>query len=103
MLGVHILHAKATELIAQSVLGKNLEMTVEDLAHSIHPHPTVSELIMEAAHATLGHGSCSCNTWACYPYVIPFRGAHAAHRKKKSKPFEVMDKSNIAPSNADDR
>lgn len=51
LLGVHIINAKATELIAEFVLGKNLETTLDEIAHSIHPHPTISETIMEAAHA----------------------------------------------------
>jgi dihydrolipoamide dehydrogenase len=55
VLGVHIVNTKASELIAEFALGNNLEMTVEDIAHTIHPHPTVSEIIKEAAHAVMGH------------------------------------------------
>jgi dihydrolipoamide dehydrogenase len=55
VLGVHIVHAKATELIAEFSLGNNLEMTIDELANTIHPHPTISEAIMEAAHAAKGH------------------------------------------------
>ncbi|MEN9825470.1 MAG: dihydrolipoyl dehydrogenase [Pseudomonadota bacterium] len=55
ILGVHIVHAKATELIAEFSLGNNLEMTIDELAHTIHPHPTISETILEAAHAAKGH------------------------------------------------
>ena len=55
LLGVHIINAKATELIAEFVLGKNLETTLDEIAHTIHPHPTISETIMEAAHAGV-HG-----------------------------------------------
>ncbi len=55
VLGVHIVNTKASELIAEFALGNNLEMTVEELAHTIHPHPTVSEIIKEAAHAAMGH------------------------------------------------
>jgi len=55
ILGVHIVHAKATELIAELSLGNNLEMTIDELANTIHPHPTISEAIMEAAHAAKGH------------------------------------------------
>ncbi len=54
LLGVHIVGAKATEMIAEFVVAKNLETTVEELAASIHPHPTLSEVAMEAAHAALG-------------------------------------------------
>ncbi len=55
VLGAHIVHAKATELVAGMSLGINMEMTIEDIAHTIHPHPTISEAIMEAAHAAMGH------------------------------------------------
>jgi dihydrolipoamide dehydrogenase len=55
VLGAHFVHAKATELVAGMSLGINLEMTIEDIAHTIHPHPTISEAVMEAAHAAMGH------------------------------------------------
>jgi dihydrolipoamide dehydrogenase len=54
VLGVHIVGPHATDLIAEAVLGMTLEMTAEDLAGAIHPHPTVSEAIMEAAMAITG-------------------------------------------------
>lgn len=50
LLGVHILATNATELISQSVTTMELEGTVFELAHTIHPHPTLSEIVMEAAH-----------------------------------------------------
>lgn len=53
LLGVHIIGPKATELIAEIVLGLELETTVEELAHAMHPHPTLSEAVGEAAHAAL--------------------------------------------------
>ena len=55
ILGVHILHAQAGELISEGVVILNAEMTAEELAHSIHPHPTLSESFLEAAHAFYGH------------------------------------------------
>jgi len=54
LLGVHIIGAKATEMIAEFALGKVLETTVDEIAHTIHPHPTISETIMEAAHVAMG-------------------------------------------------
>ena len=54
ILGVHILGAEATELIAEFGLGKTLEATVEEVAHTIHAHPTLSEAVMEAALDALG-------------------------------------------------
>src|SRR6185436_12384514 len=43
ILGVHVLHAHAGEMISEGVAILNGEMTAEELAHSIHPHPTLSE------------------------------------------------------------
>jgi dihydrolipoamide dehydrogenase len=55
IVGVHILHAHAGEMISEGVAILNGEMTAEDLAHSIHPHPTLSEGLLEASHAFYGH------------------------------------------------
>jgi dihydrolipoamide dehydrogenase len=55
ILGVHIVHEHAGEMISEGVAILNGEMTAEDLIHAIHPHPTLSEGIMEAAHAYYGH------------------------------------------------
>jgi len=55
ILGVHILHARAGELIPEAMALMNGEMTVEALVHAVHPHPTLSEAIGEAAHAYFGH------------------------------------------------
>ena len=54
ILGVHILHAKAGEMIPEGVAILNGEIPAETLAHMIHPHPTLSEAIGEAAHAIYG-------------------------------------------------
>jgi dihydrolipoamide dehydrogenase len=56
ILGVHIVGPHATDLISEGVLAKSMEATLEELAHVIHPHPTLSEAIMEAAHVTMGQG-----------------------------------------------
>jgi len=54
ILGVHIIGAHATELIAEAVLAIELEATVEELARAIHPHPTLSEGMGEAAMVLSG-------------------------------------------------
>ena len=54
LLGVHIIGGRATELIAEGGAALRLESTVEDLAVTIHAHPTLSEAMGEAAHAALG-------------------------------------------------
>ena len=55
LLGVHIIGAHATEMIAEAALARLLESTPYELAITVHPHPTVSEVIGEAAHDLLGH------------------------------------------------
>jgi dihydrolipoamide dehydrogenase len=54
ILGVHMIGSRSTELVAEAVLALRLECTVEELVKTIHAHPTFSEAIGEAAHATLG-------------------------------------------------
>ncbi|MFI5335824.1 MAG: dihydrolipoyl dehydrogenase [Opitutales bacterium] len=54
ILGVHILGSEATELIAEYGLAMNLNATVDDIHHTIHAHPTLSEALGEAALATRG-------------------------------------------------
>jgi len=55
IIGVHLLGPHVTDLIAEVALGMNLECTSEELAFTIHPHPTLSEVLMEAAMATQGY------------------------------------------------
>lgn len=53
VLGVHIVASHATDMIAEAVASMELEATVHDLAKTVHPHPTLSEIVMEAAHGAL--------------------------------------------------
>ena len=55
LLGAHIVGPHATELIAEFVVGRQLETTVEEMDRAMHPHPTLSEAVGEAALAALGH------------------------------------------------
>jgi len=55
LLGLHIIGPHATEMIAEGGLARLVESTPMELAISVHPHPTVSEVIGEAAHDWLGH------------------------------------------------
>ena len=48
-LGCHMIGAGVTDLIAEAVLGRKLETTGQEVLKTIHPHPTMSEAIMEAA------------------------------------------------------
>lgn len=55
IIGVHMVGPKVTELITEAALAMNLECTFEELAHTIHPHPTLSEALMEAAIGLEGY------------------------------------------------
>ena len=50
-LGAHMIGANVTEMIAEVVVARNLETTGHEIVKSVHPHPTMSEAIMEAAAA----------------------------------------------------
>ncbi|PWB78387.1 MAG: dihydrolipoyl dehydrogenase [Candidatus Methylomirabilota bacterium] len=54
ILGVHIIGAQATELIAEAGLAISMEATLEEIVGSIHAHPTLAEAMGEAALAALG-------------------------------------------------
>ncbi len=51
LLGAHMIGGNVTEMIAEMVVAKKLEITGHELIKTIHPHPTMSEAIMEAAAA----------------------------------------------------
>jgi dihydrolipoamide dehydrogenase len=55
VLGAHIVGPHATELIAEFVVGRHLETTADEMDRAMHPHPTLSEAIGEAALASMGH------------------------------------------------
>ena len=55
ILGIHVIHAHAGELVAEATAVLNGELTAADLTHVIHAHPTLSEAILEASHAIYGH------------------------------------------------
>ncbi len=53
IIGVHIVAPTATDMISEIVTTMKLEGTIYDLAKVVHPHPTLSEIIMEAAHGAI--------------------------------------------------
>ncbi|MBA2406869.1 MAG: dihydrolipoyl dehydrogenase [Chitinophagales bacterium] len=53
-LGAHMIGSNVTELIAECVAARKLETTGHELIKAVHPHPTMSEAIMEAAAAAYG-------------------------------------------------
>ncbi len=54
ILGVHMIGPEVTELLPEFVLARNNELTAREIARSVHAHPTLSEVLMEAAHAVDG-------------------------------------------------
>ncbi|HEX9670128.1 MAG TPA: dihydrolipoyl dehydrogenase [Thermoanaerobaculia bacterium] len=55
LLGVHIVGAHATDLIAEACVALQMEATNEELFRTMHAHPTLAEGVAEAAHAASGH------------------------------------------------
>jgi dihydrolipoamide dehydrogenase len=54
ILGVHMIGPEVTELLPEWVLARNYELTPSEVARSVHAHPTLTEVMMEAAHAVEG-------------------------------------------------
>ncbi len=54
ILGAHMIGPEVTELLPEFTLAHNLELTAEEIARNVHAHPTLSEVIMEAAHGLTG-------------------------------------------------
>jgi dihydrolipoamide dehydrogenase len=54
MLGAHLVGPEVTELLPELVLTRTAELLPEQIAHSVHAHPTLSETLMEAAHGVFG-------------------------------------------------
>jgi dihydrolipoamide dehydrogenase len=54
VLGIHIVGPSASDLISEAVLALEMVSTAEDIALSVHPHPTLGEALMEASAAALG-------------------------------------------------
>ncbi|MGH7392340.1 MAG: dihydrolipoyl dehydrogenase [Candidatus Rokuibacteriota bacterium] len=54
ILGAHIIGPEATEIIHEFAVGRTLEATLEEIVHTIHAHPTLSEAALEATLAALG-------------------------------------------------
>jgi dihydrolipoamide dehydrogenase len=54
IVGAHLVGPEVTELLPELVLARTWELTPDEIAHSVHAHPTLSEAIMEAAHGVFG-------------------------------------------------
>ncbi len=55
ILGAHLVGPEVTELLPELSLAQYMEITPAEIARTVHAHPTLSEVIMEAAHAVEGH------------------------------------------------
>ncbi|MBI4927968.1 MAG: dihydrolipoyl dehydrogenase [Anaerolineae bacterium] len=54
ILGAHLIGPEVSELLPEMTLAQRMEMTAEDIARNVHAHPTLSEVLMEAAHGVDG-------------------------------------------------
>jgi dihydrolipoamide dehydrogenase len=54
ILGAHMVGPDVTELLPELTLAQQQELTAEEIAHNVHAHPTLSEVLMEAAHGVEG-------------------------------------------------
>lgn len=57
ILGAHFVGPEVTELLGEYAVAKNGELTIADVAKTVHPHPTLSEGLMEAALAAIGEAT----------------------------------------------
>jgi dihydrolipoamide dehydrogenase len=55
ILGAHLIGPEVTELLPELTLAQMMELTPHEIARNVHAHPTLSETLMEAAHAAEGH------------------------------------------------
>jgi dihydrolipoamide dehydrogenase len=55
ILGAHMVGPEVTELLPELTLAQAMELTPAEIARNVHAHPTLSEALMEAAHALEGH------------------------------------------------
>lgn len=55
LLGAHMIGPEVTELLPELTLAQMMELTPAEIARNVHAHPTLSEVLMEAAHSAEGH------------------------------------------------
>jgi len=55
ILGAHLIGPEVTELLPELTIAQMMELTAAEIARNVHAHPTLSEVLMEAAHAATGH------------------------------------------------
>ncbi|MBC8496028.1 MAG: dihydrolipoyl dehydrogenase, partial [Chloroflexi bacterium] len=55
ILGAHMIGPEVTELLPELTIAQMMELTPAEIARNVHAHPTLSEVLMEAAHSVEGH------------------------------------------------
>ena len=55
ILGAHLIGPEVSELLPELTLAQNMELTAAEISRNVHAHPTLSEVLMEAAHDVEGH------------------------------------------------
>ena len=55
ILGAHLIGPEVTELLPELTIAQMMELTAAEIARNVHAHPTLSEVLMEAAHGAVGH------------------------------------------------
>jgi dihydrolipoyl dehydrogenase len=55
ILGAHLIGPEVTELLPELTIAQMMELTPEEISRNVHAHPTLSEVLMEAAHDAAGH------------------------------------------------
>jgi dihydrolipoamide dehydrogenase len=55
ILGAHLIGPEVTELLPELTLAQTMELTTAEIARNVHAHPSLSEVLMEAAHVSEGH------------------------------------------------
>jgi dihydrolipoamide dehydrogenase len=55
ILGAHMIGPEVSELLPELTLAQRMELTAEEISRNVHSHPTLSEVILEAAHDVQGH------------------------------------------------
>ena len=55
LIGAHMIGPEVTELLPELTIAQMMELTTAEIARNVHAHPTLSEVLMEAAHGTEGH------------------------------------------------
>ena len=55
ILGAHLIGPEVSELLPELTLAQSMELTAAEISRNVHAHPTLSEVLMEAAHDVEGH------------------------------------------------